>query len=115
MRTALFLLAALSLASCSSEAERKEAGYAVAVDSTKRNPDGVRAGVYINSYSSMQLLTGATPVIDPQTGCEYLLTHVSQGGSLSIRYDSHGHPMCPDTVRAERPEFGINRNVGGAD
>lgn len=114
MRLALILLAGLALASCKSEAERKAEGYPVAVDSTKRSPDGVRAGLVIHSYSDMQLLESATPVIDPQTGCEYLLTHVSQGGSLSIRYDRNGHPMCPGVARSTEG-FAINREIGKSE
>lgn len=108
MRLALILLAASALASCSTEEERKAAGYPVAVDSTVTDQAGNRRGLVVSSYSDMQARFDVTPVLDPQTGCEYLMSTVHSGVSLTIRYDRTGKPMCPDVPRSA-PNFVIDR------
>jgi hypothetical protein len=53
-------------------------------------------------------------VIDPQTGCEYLLSPGGHSDSvLSIRFDGNGKPMCPGTPRSD-PDFKIDRTKGNA-
>lgn len=38
--------------------------------------------------------------IDPETGCEYLVSWIYKGGGLTPRLGPGGEPMCPPKLRS---------------
>lgn len=88
--SAILLLAAasLGLVSCQSEEQNKARGV------PRVSPRGLTITSYVDdSQSSPEY---AQPVLDPDTGCEYLMSRVHGGASLTIRYNRDGTPRCPD-------------------